>query len=84
MRFEMKISKGMETGAGRAVLRHTNWKGGDLPFKPVADGKWHEYLIDCTESDAWSRWSSLGRIGIALPVPIKGEVEISFKTIKLY
>ena len=84
MRFEMKISKGMEIGAGRAVLRHTNWKGGDLPFKPVADGQWHEYVIDCTESDAWSRWSSLGRIGIALPVPIKGEVEISFKTIKLY
>ena len=83
MRFEMKISQGIEIGAGRAVLRHSNWKGDDLLFKPVADGKWHEYVIDCTESDAWSQWSSLGRIGIALPVPITGEVEIVLKTIKL-
>jgi hypothetical protein len=83
MMFEMKISKGREIGAGRAVLRHTDWKGDDLLFKPIADGKWHEYVIDCTESDAWSQWSSSGRIGIALPVPTKGEVEISLKTIKL-
>ena len=83
MRFEMKISKGREIGAGRAVLRHTIWKGDDLLFKPIADGKWHEYVIDCTESDAWSQWSSLGRIGVALPVPTTGEVEISLKTIKL-
>jgi hypothetical protein len=83
MRFEMKISQGMEIGAGRAVLRHTDWKGDDLLFKPLADGNWHEYVIDCTESDAWSQWSSRGRIGVALPVPITGEVEIVLKTIKL-
>ena len=58
-------------------------RGEDLVFKPIADGKWHEYVIDCKESDAWSQWSSLGRIGVALPVPTKGEVEISLKTIKL-
>jgi hypothetical protein len=83
MRFNMKISKGMEIGAGRAMLRHTNWKGDDLLFKPIADGQWHEYVVDCTDSDAWSQWSSLGRIGIALPVPIKGEVEIALKEITL-
>ena len=83
MRFEMKISKGTQVGAGRAVLRHTNWKGDDILFNPVADGQWHEYVIDCTESTAWSQWSSLGRIGIALPVPAKGEAEIALKTINL-
>ena len=83
MKFDMKISKVREIGAGRAVLRHTNWKGDDLLFKPVADGQWHEYVIDCKNSDAWSRWSSLGRIGIALPVPIKGQIEIFLKTIRL-
>ena len=54
MRFEMKISKGMEIGAGRAFLRHTIWKGDVILLKTVAEGKWHEYVIDCTESDACS------------------------------
>ncbi len=83
MKFEMKISEGTKVGAGRAVLRHTIWKGDDILFQPIADGQWHEYVIDCTKSDAWSQWSSLGRIGIALPVPAKGEIKIALKTITL-
>ena len=83
MKFEMKILKGTKVGAGRAVLRHTIWKGDDILFKPIADGQWHKYVIDCAKSDAWSQWSSLGRIGIALPVPAKGEIKIALKTIKL-
>ena len=83
MKFEMKILKGTKVGAGRAVLRHTIWKGDDILFQPIADGQWHEYIIDCTKSDAWSQWSSSGRIGIALPVPAKGEIKIALKTITL-
>ena len=83
MKFEMKIPKGTNIGAGRAVLRHTNWKGDDILFKPIADDQWHEYVIDCAKSDAWSQWSPQGRIGIALPVPAKGEVKIALKTIRL-
>ena len=83
MKFEMKILKGTKVGAGRAVLRHTIWKGDDILFQPIADGQWHEYVIDCAKSDAWSQWSSMGRIGLALPVPAKGEVKIALKTISL-
>ena len=83
MKFEMKIPKGIKVGAGRAVLRHTIWKGDDILFQPIADGQWHEYFIDCAKSDAWSQWSSMGRIGLALPVPTKGEIKIALKTISL-
>ena len=40
----MKISKGMEIGAGRAFLIHTIWKGDDILLKTVADGKWQSML----------------------------------------
>ncbi|MBT3190982.1 MAG: sulfatase-like hydrolase/transferase [Verrucomicrobia bacterium] len=83
IRFEMKISGGAEIGRGRAVLRSNLWKGNDLLFDPVADGQWHEYVIDCTESPAWSEWTPEGRIGIALPVPASGEVEVELKPIRL-
>ena len=49
MKFEMKIPKGIKVGAGRAVLRHTIWKGDDILFQPIADGQWHEYVIDCAK-----------------------------------
>ena len=83
LRFEMKITGGSSVGAGRAVLRHADWKGKDVHFQPIADGKWHEYVIDCTNSVAWSQWTPQGRIGIALPVPTNGEVEVELKTIHL-
>lgn len=70
-------------GAGRAVLRDTAWKGGDLPFQPIADGQWHEYATQCAESSAWSKWTPAGRIGIALPVPAEGEIVVELKTIRL-
>lgn len=83
LRFEMKITGGTSVGAGRAVLRDTAWKGGDIPFQPVADGQWHEYVIKCTESPAWSKWTPAGRIGIALPVPTEGEIVVELKTVRL-
>ncbi|MDP6358666.1 MAG: hypothetical protein QF473_26340 [Planctomycetota bacterium] len=46
--FEMKISGGKSVGAGRAVLRYTGWKGEEIHFQPIADGKWHAYVIDCS------------------------------------
>ena len=83
IRFEMKISGGTSVGAGRAVLRHTGWKGEDVHFQPIADDQWHEYEIDCTKSAAWSQWTPQGRIGVALPVPTNGEIEVELKTIQL-
>jgi len=83
IRFEMRISGGSEIGRGRAVLRSNLWKGKDLLFNPIADGQWHEYTIDCTESPAWSEWTPEGRIGIALPVPTSGEIEVELKPIRL-
>ena len=70
IRLVMKITGGTTVGAGRAVLRHTGWKGEDVHYQPVADGKWHEYVIDCAKSAAWSQWTPQGRIGVALPVPL--------------
>ena len=83
IRFEMRVSGGTSIGAGRAVLRHTDWKGADLLFKPIADGQWHEYIIDCSKSAAWPEWTSAGRIGVALPVPTKEEIVVELKTIRL-
>ena len=83
IRFEMKISGGTSIGASRAVLRHSGWEGDDILFQPTADANWHEYIIDCTKSESWSKWSPQGRIGIALPVPTQGEIQIELKTIKL-
>jgi arylsulfatase A len=83
IRFEMRISGGTSVGAGRAVLRHTGWKGEDLHFKPIADGQWHEHVVDCTKSSAWSQWTPQGRIGVALPVPTNGEIDVELKTIRL-
>ena len=83
LRFEMRISGSASIGAGRAVLRHTGWKGEDRKFKPIADGQWHEHVVDCTKSSAWSQWTPEGRIGVALPVPTKGEIEVELKTIQL-
>jgi hypothetical protein len=83
LRFEMKISGGTSVGAGRAVLRDTAWKGDDLPFMVTADGQWHEYVIKCTESTAWLKWTPEGRIGIALPVPTEGEIVVELKSVRL-
>ena len=40
-------------------------------------------MIDCDESTAWSDWTPQGRIGVTLPVPKTGEIEVELKTIKL-
>ena len=83
IRFVMRISGSRSVGRSRAVLRDTAWKGGDVRFQPIADGRWHEYVIDCAESTAWSKWTPAGRIGIALPVPAEGEIVVELKTIRL-
>ena len=83
LRYEMKLSNGVEIGKARAVLRWAEWQGNDLLFEPIADGQWHEYVIDCTQSAAWSQWTPTGRIGIALPVPKSGELEVELKAIRL-
>ena len=59
------------------------WKGKDLLFAPIADGQWHEYVVDCTQSSAWTQWTPQGRIGIALPVPASGELKVELMTIHL-
>lgn len=83
LRFEMKISGGTSVGACRAVLRDIAWNGDDLPFQPTADGQWHEYVIKCTKSTAWPKWTPEGRIGVALPVPTEGEITVELKAIRL-
>jgi arylsulfatase A-like enzyme len=83
IRFEMKITGAESTSNGRAVVRHQAWAGKDLTFKPISDGQWHEYLIDCSKSSSWSQWTAQGRIGLALPVPEKGKAHIELKTISL-
>jgi hypothetical protein len=79
----MMISKRPAISKSRAVLRSNARKGKDLLFEPVADGQRHEYTINCAGSAAWSEWTSQGRIGVALPVPTSGEIEVELKTIKL-
>ena len=83
IRYEMKLTTDSTIGQSRAVLRQAAWKGKDLLFQPIADGQWHEYVVDCTQSSAWSQWTTEGRIGIALPVPKSGEVLIELKTARL-
>ena len=83
IRYEMKLTTDSKIGQSRAVLRQAAWKGDDLLFTPVADGQWHEYVVDCTQSSAWSQWTPEGRIGIALPVPANGALEVELKTIRL-
>jgi hypothetical protein len=83
LRFEMKISGGTSVGACRAVLRDIAWNGDDLPFQPTADGQWHEYVIKCTKSTAWPKWTPGGRIGVTLPVPTEGEITVELKAIRL-
>ncbi len=83
MHFAVKITASAELGNARAVLRSSGWQGDDLPFRPKADGNWHDYTIDCTQSEAWEQWTPQGRIGIALPVPQEGEIEVKVKTIRL-
>jgi len=83
IRYEMKLTTDSKIGRARAVLRQAAWKGDDLLFTPVADGQWHEYVVDCTQSSAWSQWTPEGRIGIALPVPANGALEVELKTIRL-
>jgi len=83
IRYEMKLTTDSKIGRARAVLRQAAWKGDDLLFTPVADGQWHEYVVDCTQSSAWSQWTPEGRIGIALPVPAGGALEVELKTIRL-
>ncbi|MDA8735806.1 sulfatase-like hydrolase/transferase [Opitutales bacterium] len=83
IRYEMKLTTDSTIGRARAVLRQAAWKGDDLLFTPVADGQWHEYVVDCTQSSAWSQWTPEGRIGIALPVPANGALEVELKTIRL-
>lgn len=83
IRYEMKLTTDSTIGRARAVLRQAVWKGNDLLFTPIADGQWHEYVVDCTQSSAWSQWTPEGRIGIALPVPANGALEVELKTIRL-
>lgn len=83
IRFEMKLTTDSTIGKSRAVLRQEEWKGKDLLFNPVADGQWHEYVVDCTQSPAWSQWTPKGRIGLALPVPQSGELLVELKAINL-
>ena len=83
IRYEMKLSADSTIGQARAVLRQAEWKGKDLLFAPIADGQWYEYVVDCTQSSAWTQWTPQGRIGIALPVPASGELQVELMTIRL-
>lgn len=83
IRYQMKVTADSEIGKSRAVLRQSEWRGKDIFFSPKADGQWHEYVIDCTQSPAWSQWTPLGRIGLALPVPKSGALVVELKPIHL-
>lgn len=83
IRYEMKVTTDSTVGLSRAVLRYSAWQGKDVRFQPIADGQWHEYVVDCTESPAWTQWTPEGRIGLALPVPKSGEALIELKAARL-
>jgi len=85
MRIRMKVTveDGGACGPARALLRHDEWKGKDIPFKVRADGKWHEYVIDVTQSPAWQQWTPRGRIGMVMPEPDKSPITLEIDFIKL-
>jgi arylsulfatase A-like enzyme len=67
----------------RLMLRHELWNGDDLNIPVKADGQWHEYIMDVTQSKAWSQWTENGRIGIVLPVPKRGEIVVEIERVEL-
>tara|TARA_B110000008_G_scaffold76516_1_gene77857 strand:+ start:6266 stop:8188 length:1923 start_codon:yes stop_codon:yes gene_type:complete len=83
IRYQMRVRSDAKLERIHAVLRHSEWQGKDIKFQPIADGQWHEYVIDCTQSPSWSKWTTKGRIGISLPVPESGEALIELKTVSL-
>jgi len=85
MRVRMKVTveDGSGCGEARAMLRHDEWKGKDIPFKVHPDGKWHEYVIDVTQSPAWKQWTARGRIGMVMPEPDKSPITVEIDFIKL-
>jgi len=85
MRVRMKITveDGSSCGAARAMLRQDEWKGKDIPFEVHADGEWHEYVIDVTQSSAWKEWTPRGRIGMVMPEPDKSPITVEIDFIKL-
>ena len=85
MRVRMKVTveDGGTCGPARALLRHDQWKGKDIPFEVHADGEWHEYVIDVTQSPAWSQWTPRGRIGMVMPEPDKSPVTVEIDFIEL-
>jgi hypothetical protein len=83
IRMKVTMEDGGTRGAARALLRHDEWKGKDIPFTVRADGEWHEYVIHVTRSPAWSQWTAHGRIGMVMPEPDKSPVTVEIDFIKL-
>jgi arylsulfatase A len=83
VRMKVTVEDGGDFGPARALLRQDEWKGKDIPFKVRADGKWHEYVIDVTQSPAWRQWTPRGRIGMVMPEPDKSPVTVEIDFIKL-
>jgi arylsulfatase A-like enzyme len=81
----MKLTAVENTKIGHAkvVLRHTGWKGEDIPFSVNADGKWHDYKVDLTSSSAWNQWTEKGRMGLAVPMLENGEILVSIRGVTL-
>lgn len=84
MKIRMRISGAAQpTQTVRALLRHTNWSGDDISFEADADGEWHEYAIDVTQSSAWNQWTHTGRIGLQFPHQDANTITIALDHIRL-
>ena len=83
VRMRVTVEDGGDCGPARALLRHDQWQGKDIPFEVYADSEWHEYVIDVTQSPAWQEWTARGRIGMVMPEPDKSAVMVEIDFIKL-
>ena len=83
VRMRVTVEDGGDCGPARALLRHDQWQGEDIPFEVHADGQWHDYVIDVTQSSAWRQWTPSGRIGIVMPEPDRRAVMVEIDFIKL-
>jgi arylsulfatase A len=83
LRMKVTAEPSTDLGLAKIVVRHTEWKGQDVPFAFKADGQWHDYTIDLTKSSAWSSYTDQGRIGLLLPLVKSGKIHVEVKVLVL-
>ncbi|EDM26938.1 sulfatase [Lentisphaera araneosa HTCC2155] len=83
LRMKVITQAGTDLGLAKIVVRHSEWKGKDVPFDFKADGQWHDYEVDLSQSSAWNSYTDQGRIGLLLPVVKTGQVKVEVDYLKL-